>query len=106
MYTLSSSFGSFSTVCVCDPRQVCTLAMYRGFRMSLMSKIRMPRSRSRLTASSTPSVPQSSRPPRPSPDTNMRSPYTETSLCDAGQTRPVTSSGWRGSSMSQTWMPL
>ena len=65
-------FGSSTTVCVCEPRQVCTLAMYFGFAMSVMSKMRMPRRRSLLTASFTPSPPQSSRPPLPSPDTNSR----------------------------------
>jgi len=72
MYTLSLSLGSSTTVCVCDPRQVWTLPMYLGLVMSVMSKIRMPRSRTVLTESCTPSVPQSRRPDMPSPDTNSR----------------------------------
>ncbi len=78
--------GSTSTVCVCEPRQVCTLPTYFGLAMSVMSKMRMPRSRSALTVSVTPSLPQSRRPPSPSPETKSRFLYTDTSLCDAGQT--------------------
>ena len=69
---LSLSCGSVTTVCVCEPRQVCTLAMYFGLVMPEMSKMRMPRSRSLLTGSGTPWMPQSSRPVSPSPDTNSR----------------------------------
>src|SRR6476661_9908966 len=85
-YTLSASLGSTSSEWVCDPRQVCTLPTFFGCAMSLMSKILSPRSRSLLTVSGTPSVPQSSRPVSPSPDTNSRFLYTDTSLCDAGHT--------------------
>src|SRR5665213_2849464 len=46
MYTLSGSFGSTSAVCVCEPRHVCTLPTFFGFVMSVMSKMRRPRSRS------------------------------------------------------------
>src|SRR6185312_10664579 len=84
-YTSAESFGSTSTVCVCDPRQVWTLVTYLGFWMSLMSKMRSPRTRSLLTVSCTPSPPQSRRPLNPSADTNSRFRYTDTSLCDAGQ---------------------
>ena len=42
------------TVCVCEPRHVCTLPMYFGCAMSVMSKMRMPRTRSLLTVSGTP----------------------------------------------------
>ena len=72
MYTFSLSLGSSTTVCVCDPRQVCTLPMYLGLAMSVTSKMRMPRSRTVLTESCTPSVPQSSRPEFPSPETKRR----------------------------------
>ena len=34
---------------MCEPRQVCTLPTFFGFVMSVMSKMRMPRSRSLLT---------------------------------------------------------
>src|SRR5918998_4764279 len=88
-YTFSVSFGSTSTVWVCEPRQVCTLPTFLGFVMSVISKIRIPRSRSLLTVSSTPWMPQSSRAERFSPDTNRRFRYTDTSLCDAGQTYAV-----------------
>ena len=43
------SFGSTTSVCVCEPRQVCTAAICFGFEMSLMSKMRTPRKRSALT---------------------------------------------------------
>ena len=87
---------------MCDPRQVCTLPTFLGLLMSLMSKMRIPRSRSLLTVSFTPWVPQSSLAPRSSPETNSRFRYTETSLCEAGHTYPVFSTGWRGFEMSQT----
>src|SRR6476469_3198577 len=102
-YTLSASLGSTSSECVCDPRQVCTLPTFFGCAMSLMSKIRSPRSRALLTVSGTPSVPQSSRPESPSPETNSRFRYTDTSLCDAGQTKAVSSRGLAGLEMSQNW---
>ena len=44
---------------MCEPRQVCTAATWRGLRTSLMSKTRTPRKRSLLTGASTPPVPQS-----------------------------------------------
>src|SRR6185437_8445964 len=84
-YTSAGSLGSTNTVCVCDPRHVCTFAMYFGFAISEMSKMRRPRTRSLLTVSFTPPPPQSSRPPWPSADTNRRFLYVDTSLCDAGQ---------------------
>ncbi len=74
-----------TTVCVCEPRHVWTFAMYFGFAMSVMSKMRMPRSRSWETESRTPALVQSSRPPVPSPDTKSRFRNTDTSLCEAGQ---------------------
>ena len=79
------SLGSSTTVCVCEPRHVCTLPMYLGFAMSEASKMRMPRTRTVLTVSCTPCVPQSERPLSPSADTKRRCLYTDTSLCDAGQ---------------------
>ena len=72
MYTFAVSCGSITTVWVCEPRQVCTFARYFGLAMSLTSKIRMPRNRSALTESCTPCVPQSRRPPMPSPETKSR----------------------------------
>lgn len=89
-------------MCVCEPRHVCTFPMYLGLVISAMSKMRMPRSRAALTESCTPCVPQSSRPPIPSPDTNSRFLYTDTSLCDAGHTNPILSVGLAGVEMSQT----
>src|SRR2546426_3655239 len=93
MYTSAVSCGGVTTVCVCEPRQVCTLATGFGCAMSLMSKMRMPRSRSLLTESDTPWVPQSRRPPKSSPDVNRRLRWTETSFCWSGQTYAVTSVG-------------
>ena len=101
MYTFSLSFGSSSTVCVCDPRQVCTLPMYFGALMSVMSKMRTPRRRSLLTVSRTPAALQSSRPLFPSPDTKSRFLNTETSLCDAGQKYAMASVGCAGFEISQ-----
>src|SRR5215213_4668138 len=46
MYTLFLSFGSTTSVCVCEPRQVCTAATCLGFLMSVISKILTPRKRS------------------------------------------------------------
>ena len=86
MYTFAVSAGEVTTVCVCEPRQVCTFARVFGCAMSVMSKMRMPRSRSWLTESSTPCVPQSVRPFNDSPETNIRRRYTDTSLCEPGQT--------------------
>src|SRR6266496_1379827 len=105
MYTLAVSAGDVTTVCVCEPRQVCTSVMWRGFAMSVMSKMRIPRSRSWLTVSATPCVPQSVRPFSASPDTNSRFRYTETSLCDPGQTKALCNRGLLGLEMSQTWRP-
>src|SRR3990170_1056151 len=96
MYTLAGSFRSGTTVCVCEPRHVCTLARYFGSPMSLMSKMRMPRSRSWLTESGTPCRPQSRRPLVDSPETNSRCLYTETSLCEPGQTYARFNVGFHG----------
>ena len=71
-YTLSLSFASTSTEWVWEPRQVWTLPTFFGFLMSVMSKMRSPRSRSLLTVSATPCAPQSIRPESPSPETNSR----------------------------------
>jgi hypothetical protein len=101
-YTLALSFGSVTTVCVCDPRQVCTFATYFGFTMSVASKMRRPRMRSSLTESGTPCVPQSIRPPCASAETKRMFLYTDTSLCEAGQRYDDTSLGRDGLAMSQT----
>src|SRR4029079_3803512 len=106
---LSLSFGSSSTVCVCDPRHVCTLAISFGFLMSEMSKTRTPRMRSLLTESAGLNCPlglQSMRPLYASADMNMSVLYTDTSFCDAGQVYEVTSTGCAGSVMSQITGPL
>ena len=73
--------------------------------MSVMSKMRIPRSRIALTESCTPSLPQSRRPPVPSPETKSRFLYTDTSLCDAGQKKATVSDGFAASLMSHTWKP-
>ena len=52
--------------------------------MSEMSKTRMPRTRSLLTGSATPSKPQSSRLFVASDDMKIRLRYTDTSFCEAG----------------------
>ena len=66
------SFGSATTVCVCDPRQVCTLVTSVGAATFVMSKMRMPRTRSLLTGSGTPPNPQSARLLTASADMNSR----------------------------------
>src|SRR5690606_31037152 len=105
-YTKFVSPGAASTLCVCEPRQVCTLPTYFGLVMSEMSKMRMPRRRSPLIAVGTPPSLQSRRPSIPSPDTNRRCLYTETSLCDAGQKYSVVTTGVAGLEMSHTTKPL
>ncbi len=78
--------GIVRAPCACANRG--TSARWRrslGCAMSVMSKMRRPRRRSVLTVSFTPWAPQSRRPLVPSPDTNSRFLYTDTSLCDAGQ---------------------
>src|SRR5689334_12624726 len=97
-----SSFGSDTTVCVCDPRHVCTFAKYFGLFMSVMSKMRMPRIRCWLTTAVSASAPQSVRPVAFSDDTNRMFRYTDTSLCDAGQRYDFASVGRAGFVMSQT----
>src|SRR5690606_1774747 len=85
-YTFSSSSGSTRTACVCEPRHVWTWPTFTALRLSLMSKIRRPLRRSVPTPSDTPCAPQSGLPESPSPETKTRFRYTETSLCEAGQT--------------------
>src|SRR5438132_14388115 len=97
------SFGSVTTVWVCEPRQVCTLVMGLGCAMSEISKMRMPRIRSLLTESGTPWVPQSSRPLKSSPDVNSRLRYTETSFCASAQASGVGSVGWLGGCRTRVW---
>src|SRR5437879_12447007 len=99
----AGSFGSVTTVWVCEPRQVCTLVTGLGCAMSEMSKMRMPRMRSLLTEAGTPWVPQSSRPLKASPDVNSRLRYTETSFCASGETALVTRGGGGGWAMREDW---
>src|SRR5256885_14113189 len=106
MYTLSRSRGSVTTVCVCDPRQVCTVVRYFGCAMSLMSITRMPRARSKLTVSFTPCMPQSLRPLVASEDTKRRFRNTDTSLCEPGHTYAALSDGLDGFEMSHSCQPL
>src|SRR6266850_4568073 len=106
MYTLSVSVGDVTTVCVCEPRHVCTLARTLGFDKSVPSKTRMPRNRWWSTVSDTPCVPQSVRPFNASPETNSRLRYTDTSLCDPGQTNALYSLGTFRLEMSHTCTPL
>src|SRR4029079_2800886 len=106
---LSLSFGSSTTVCVCEPRHVCTLVMSFGFLMSEMSNTRTPRKRSLLTESAGLNWPlglQSMRPLYASADMNMRFLYTDTSFCDAGHSYAAATVGCEGSLMSQITGPL
>ena len=59
-YTFASSCLLFSSVCVCEPRQVCTVATCTGAAMFEMSKTRTPRKRSGSPVG-TPGAPQSVR---------------------------------------------
>src|SRR2546423_8552132 len=106
METLSSSPGCVTTVCVCDPRHVCTLVSSFGFLMSLMSKTRMPRTRVLLIGSGTPPKPQSVRLVPDSDDMKIKLRKTDTSFCDAGQTYVWTITGLAGFEMSNTSKPL
>ena len=94
------SFGSGTSVCVCDPRQVCTAATCFGLLTSVMSKIRTPRKRSALAASPTPLVPQSTRPRVCSTDMISRLPCTDMSPWPPGHTTEASSFGLPGRSMS------
>jgi hypothetical protein len=82
------------------------VADVRGLRMSLMSKMRMPRRRSALTASlhALRAAVEASFQPLARDEEQVA--YTDTSLCDAGQTNPSPATGRRGLEMSQTWKPL
>ena len=102
---LSLSCGSITSVCVCDPRQVCTAAICFGLRTSLMSKMRTPRNRSALTAVCTPSVPQSRRPRVCSTDMNSRLPWIDTSPWPPGHTIDASSLGLFDASMSYVLKP-
>src|SRR6059036_3073005 len=100
MYTLLSSLWSVTTVCVCDPRHVCTVVTSFGCLTSEMSNTRIPRTRSLLTGSGTPSNPQSARLLVASDDMNIRFRYTDTSFCDAGHRYVCMSTGFDGLEMS------
>ena len=103
----SLSFGSSSTVCVCEPRQFCTFVTSFGFLTSVMSKMRMPRTRSFCGPGSVkPPNLQSARLFVASDDMNSRLPYTETSFCDAGHSYAPASTGFAGFEMSQISKPL
>jgi hypothetical protein len=99
------SVGDVTSVCVCDPRQVCTAAICFGFFRSVMSKMRTPRKRSVLAGATTPWVPQSSRPRVCSTDMNSRLPWTETSPWPPGHTIDASSRGLRAFSMSKKLNP-
>ena len=99
-YTFSSSFGSVTTVWVCEPRQVCTAATCRGASRFDRSKTRTPRKRSTLTLSCTPSVPQSRRPRVSCADMKSRSPKIDTSPWPPGHTTATCNSMLAGSEMS------
>src|SRR6266540_2331996 len=115
MYTLFLSFGSTTSVCVCEPRQVCTAATCLGFLMSDISKILTPRNRSFCGAGTfgffsspgaggcpggNPCVPQSSRPFGISTDINIKFLKTDTSPCPPGQTIVVNNLEFAGLEMS------
>src|SRR6476660_1621113 len=96
MNTFASSPCLVTTVCVCEPRHVCTVVTSFGRVMSEMSNTRMPRTRSLLTGSGTPSKPQSLRLLFASDDMNSRLRYTDTSFCDAGHRYVCFSTGFDG----------
>src|ERR671935_2733855 len=99
MNTFPSSPGFLTTVCVCDPRQVCTVVTSFGRLTSEMSNTRMPRTRSLLTGSGTPANPQSVRLLIASDDMKSRFRYTDTSFCDAGHRYVCMSTGLDGLEM-------
>jgi hypothetical protein len=94
------SSGAVTSVCVCEPRHVCTAATCFGCATSLISKMRTPRKRSLLTLSVMPCVPQSTRPRVSSTDMNSSLPRTETSPCPPGHATDPRRRGLRPFSMS------
>src|SRR5437867_3256319 len=106
MKAFASSPCFVTTVCVCDPRHVCTVVTSFGRLMSEMSNTRMPRTRVLLIGSGTPSNPQSVRLLVASDDMNSRFLYTETSFCDAGHRYVCTRTGLDGFEMSKISKPL
>src|SRR6185436_9694228 len=106
MYTLSASPCCVTTVCVWDPRHVCTVVTSLGCLTSLMSNTRMPRTRSLLIGSGTPPKPESLRLVPDSDDMNSRFLYTDTSFCDAGHVYCCARVGLSGFEMSQMSKPL
>src|SRR5436853_5732759 len=102
-----------TSVCVCEPRQVCTAATCFGFLTSAISKILTPRKRSFCADGGfrsapagvggyggNPCVPQSKRPLGISTDMNMRFLYTDRSPCPPGQTIEVNKVVFAGFEMS------
>src|SRR5580698_2567181 len=126
MYTFSLSFGSNTSVWVCDPRQVCTAATCFGFLMSEISKTLTPRKRSFWATGTGCSFfspeagadcgssggsggnawdPQSRRPFGISTDMNSRFLYTDTSPCPPGQTIDVSNVVFAGLEISKILTP-
>ena len=79
--------------------------MSLGCLMSVISKIRTPRTRSVLTVSLMPPGMQSARLPFPSDDRKRRLRNAETSFCDAGHGYVAAIVGFDGTDMSHTWNP-
>ena len=91
---LAVSSGSVTTVCVCEPRHVCTVAICTGAAMLLMSKMRTPRNR--VVALAAGVNVQSIFPRVSSTDMKSRSPQTDMSPWPPGQTTDVFSVGEAG----------
>ena len=78
-----------TSVCVCEPQAVSTDLMYRGARLSLMSKILMP-SQYGLVPSFWATELQESSLRRESVDRKSRLPMTEMSFCEPGHSTWLT----------------
>ncbi len=86
-------------VWVWEPQAVSTDLMYRGFRLSLMSKILMP-SHEDFSVAGCETLLQESSLREESVERKSRSPSTEMSFCPPGQSTSVTFFGALGLAMS------
>ena len=97
------SVGLGTTVCVCEPLQVCTFLMSFGACGFDTSKMRTPAMWS--FGSCTPPFPQSLRLPAPSAEMNSRLPTIDGSPCDVMHSMTDATTGFAGSVTSQIVNP-
>ncbi|GAA3243652.1 hypothetical protein GCM10020256_68680 [Streptomyces thermocoprophilus] len=97
-----SRFGT--SVWVCEPQAVSTAATYRGFLLSLMSKIFMP-SQDDFSVAGWVVLLQLASLREESVDRNSRFPETDTSFCEPGHSTCATVFGFSGLPMSKMRKP-